>query len=168
MKHFKGFPRIATVVGVGFALCALLWWALAIPALVKYPTDASATPRYAGTFTVYVDQATMAPLAQPQTLPLTIERRIQAIDEQSGSSKVLVDETITQNAGPMNTTQHNVYVMDRSTLKNVADGRAVCVRPGERRRPFGLVPAQPAVRNERVLDLSRLQERDRHDLRHAR
>ena len=74
----------------------LLWWALAIPALVKYPTDAGATPRYAGTFTVYVDQATMAPLAQPQALPLTIERRIQAIDDQSGSSKVLVDETITQ------------------------------------------------------------------------
>ena len=101
MKHFKGFPRIAAVVGVGLALIALLWWALAIPALVKYPTDASATPRYAGTFTVYVDQATMAPLAQPQTLPLTIERHIQAIDEQSGSSKVLVDETITQKAGPM-------------------------------------------------------------------
>jgi hypothetical protein len=129
MKHFKGFPRIAAVVGVGLALVALLWWALAIPALVKYPTDASATPRYAGTFTVYVDQATMAPLAQPQTLPLTIERRIQAIDEQSGSSKVLVDETITQQAGPMNTTQHNVYVMDRSTLKNVADGRAYAFDP---------------------------------------
>ena len=125
MKPFKGLPRIAMGVGIGLALTALLWWTLAIPALVKYPTDASATPRYAGAFTVYVDQSTMAPLAMPQTVPLTIERHIQAIGQQSGSSEVLVDETIAQHAGSIvNTTQHNVYVMDRSTLQNVTDGRA--------------------------------------------
>ncbi len=43
---------------------------------------------------------------------------------------MLVDETITQHAGSLvNTTQHNVYVMDRSTLKNVADPRAYAFDP---------------------------------------
>jgi hypothetical protein len=112
-------------MGVGLAIIALLWWALAVPVLVKYPTDVDVTPRYEGTFTVFVDQSTFAPLASPQQVPLTIERHISAVDSQSGADKVLVDETITQRAGSIvDTTQHNVYVMDRATLKNVADDRA--------------------------------------------
>jgi hypothetical protein len=72
----------------------------------------------------------MAPLAVPQTVPLTIERHIQAVGAQSGSTKVLVDETISQHAGSIvNTEQHNVYAMDRSTLQNVADGRAYAFDP---------------------------------------
>lgn len=130
MERTKGFPRILAGVGIGLAVTALLWWTLAVPALVKYPTDVNVSPRYEGTFTVFVDQATFAPLATPQQLPLTIERHIQAIGDQSGSSKVLVDETITQHAGSVvNTTQHNVYVMDRSTLQNVADPRAYAFDP---------------------------------------
>jgi hypothetical protein len=130
MERTKGFPRVAAGIGIGLIVTAVLWWSLAVPALVKYPTDVNATPRYAGTFTVFVDPATAAPLATPQQLPLTIERHIQAIGDQSGSSTVLVDETITQKAGTLvNTTQHNVYVMDRTTLKNVADGRAYAFDP---------------------------------------
>lgn len=130
MDRTKGLPRIVAGVGMGLLVAALLWWTVAVPALVKYPTDVNASPRYGGTFTVFVDQATFAPLATPQELPLTVERHIQAIGDQSGSSTVLVDETIAQHAGSLvNATQHNVYVMDRSTLKNIADGRAYAFEP---------------------------------------
>jgi hypothetical protein len=130
MERTRGFPRIAAGIGVGLIVTAVLWWSLAVPALVKYPTDVNATPRYAGTFTVFVDPATAAPLSTPQQLPLTIERHIQAIGDQSGSSTVLVDETIIQKAGTLvNTTQHNVYVMDRSSVQNVADPRAYAFEP---------------------------------------
>lgn len=130
MHRSKGLPRIAAGVGIGFLVMALLWWAVAIPALVKYPTDVNASPRYEGTFTVFVDQSTFAPLATPQQLPFTVERHIQALGDQSGSSKVVVEETIVQHAGSVvNTTQKNVYVMDRSTLKNVADPRAYAFEP---------------------------------------
>jgi hypothetical protein len=130
METTKGLPRIVAGVGLGLLAMALLWWTVAVPALVKYPTDINATPRYEGTFSVFVDQGTFAPLASPQQLPLTVERHIQAIGDQSGADTVLVDETITQHAGSLvNTTQHNVYVMDRSTAKNIADSRAYAFDP---------------------------------------
>lgn len=129
MRRTHGFPRIAAGVGVGFLLVALLWWLIAIPALVKYPTDVDATPRYAGTFTQYVDAGTGAPLATPAQMPMTIERHIQAIGDQSGSSTVVIRETIVQKAGPLTLTQRNQYVMDRTTLKNLKDDRAYAYDP---------------------------------------
>jgi hypothetical protein len=96
-----------------------------IPTFVKYPTDLDASPRYEGTFSLLVDPATAAPLAQPVEMPLTVDRHIEAIGDESGSSQVLVRETISQRAGELvDVTQTNDYVMDRSTLKNVADDRA--------------------------------------------
>ena len=130
MQRSRGFPRIAGGLGVGLLITALLWWTFAVPALVKYPTDIHASPRYEGTFTVFVDQSTLAPLTTPQQLPLTVDRQLNALGDQSGSSKVVVDETIAEHAGSLvNTTQHNVYVMDRTTLKNVADPRAYAFDP---------------------------------------
>lgn len=130
MDRTKGLPRVLGAVGIGALVIALLWWLVAVPALVKYPTDVNASPRYDGTFTVYVDPATFAPLTTPTQLPLTVERHIQANSEQSGSTTVVVDETISQHAGDLvNTTQHNVYVMDRSTVANVADPRAYAFDP---------------------------------------
>ncbi len=130
MKSIQRRTKIAGVVGVVFVAAAVLWWAVAVPKLVKYPTDLDASPHYAGTFTVYVDPATTAPLATPLDLPLTVDRHIQAVGAQSGANRVVVDETITQHAGSLvNTTQHNVYVMDRSTLQNVADPRAYAFDP---------------------------------------
>jgi hypothetical protein len=44
--------------------------------LVKYPTDLDVTPRYDGSFTLFVDPTTAAPLAAPRELPVEIERRL--------------------------------------------------------------------------------------------
>lgn len=125
-----GFPRTALWASGAFLVAAALWVLVGIPTLVKYPTDLDVTPRYEGTFTVFVDPTTSAPLAEPLVLPLTVDRHIEAIADQSGSSQVLVEETIRMQAGDLiDTTQRNVYVMDRSTLENVADGRAHAFDP---------------------------------------
>jgi hypothetical protein len=119
------YPRTALWVSAVLAVAALVWMLVAVPALVKYPTDLDVSPRYAGTFTVLVDPATAAPLDEPMEMPLTVDRRIQSIGDESGSSRVFVRETIRQQAGDLiDVTQTNGYVMDRSTVENVADDRA--------------------------------------------
>jgi hypothetical protein len=119
------YPRTALWVAGGLAAAVVAWLVVGIPTFVKYPTDLDASPRYEGTFSLLVDPATAAPLAQPVEMPLTVDRHIEAIGDESGSSQVLVRETISQRAGELvDVTQTNDYVMDRSTLKNVADDRA--------------------------------------------
>lgn len=131
------YPRTALAAGAFFALAALVWLVVGVPTFVKYPTDLDATPRYEGTFTVLVDATTAAPLAEPMELPLTVERHIESLDGDtetagvsSGATRVVVRETIDLRAGDvLAATQVNQYVMDRSTLENVADDRAFAYDP---------------------------------------
>ena len=126
----RRFPRIALASAGGLVVAALLWWAFGVSALVKYPTDLDVNPRYEGTFSLHVDPTTAAPLATPLEQPLTIDRRIRAVGDESGADTVVVEETIAQKAGDfVDTTQTNVYVMDRRTLENVADDRAYAFDP---------------------------------------
>jgi Porin PorA len=130
MAGRRPFPRIAVALSGGLAVAALFWWAVGVPALVKYPTDLDVNPRYEGTFSVHVDPTTGAPLATPLELPLTVDRHIRAVGDESGAGTVVVEETIAQEAGDLvDTTQTNVYVMDRRTLKNVVDDRAYAFDP---------------------------------------
>jgi hypothetical protein len=123
-------PRIALALAGGLVVAALLWWTFGVSALVKYPTDIDVNPRYEGTFSLHVDPATGAPLATPLEQPLTIDRHIRAVGDESGADTVVVKETIAQKAGDIvDTTQTNVYVMDRRTLKNLADDRAYAFDP---------------------------------------
>jgi hypothetical protein len=126
----RRFKRTVLPVSVGLVAMALLWSTWAVPALVKYPTDLDVTPRYEGVFTLFVDQETGTPLATPIEAPLRIERHIRALDDESGASHVAVEETIVQTVGDtVAATQTNVYVMDRRTLRNVADDRAFAFDP---------------------------------------
>jgi hypothetical protein len=121
----------ATLIGTLFVVGAFVWWFVAPPLLVKYPTDVDVSPRYSGTFTMFANAETFAPLASPATVPLTIDRRIESIADESGASRVVVRETIRQRAGDLfDTTQQNQYVMNRRTLLNVADSRAYAFDPG--------------------------------------
>ena len=120
-------PRVWLTAGIGVAAVALLWLLIAPGQLVKYPKNLSISPQYAGTFTLFVDPQTAAPLAQAQAIPLTVDRKLQGHD--ATSSKVVMDETITQKAGPLTLVQNNAYVMDRKTLKNVKDDRAYAFSP---------------------------------------
>lgn len=141
MPPHDRFPRWA-LVGTAVLLAATVGWMLVgIPTFVKYPTDLDVAPRYEGTFTLFVDPATAAPLDTPTEVPLVVERRIRAIGDESGSSRVVVEETIDQQAGDLlDATQTNVYVMDRRTLENVADERAYSFVPSN------VVDRSPAFR----------------------
>ena len=124
------YPRPALWVGGAFAGAAVLWTVIGIPTVVRYPTDLDVRPRYAGTFSLLVDPATAAPLAKPVVLPLAVDRHIEAIGDESGSSRVVVRETIHEVAGGLlDVTQTNQYVMDRSSVENVADDRAFAFEP---------------------------------------
>src|SRR5918995_6608095 len=90
----RGYPRTAVWVGGGLTAAAVAWMTVGVPTVVKYPTDLDVAPRYEGTFRVLVDPATAAPLDEPIEMPLTVDRRIQAVGDESGSSRVLVRETI--------------------------------------------------------------------------
>ncbi|RPI08551.1 MAG: DUF3068 domain-containing protein, partial [Actinobacteria bacterium] len=128
--HRHRFPRPALVVAAVLAVAALLWMLVAVPALVKYPTDLDVDLRYTGTFTVLVNPTTAAPLAEPMVVPLTVDRHLEAVGDESGASLVVIRETIRQQAGDLfDVTQTNQYVMDRSTVKNVADDRAFAFEP---------------------------------------
>jgi hypothetical protein len=126
----RRLPVALGVLAGALLIAALVWLLVAVPLLVKYPSDVDASPAYEGTFTLFVNPASAAPLAQPVVLPLTVARHIQGVPDESTSSRVLVRETITQKAGTViDTTQTNAYVMDRSTVQNVADGRAYAFDP---------------------------------------
>jgi Porin PorA len=130
MARRRRFPRITFALAGGLVVAALLWWAFGVSALVKYPTDLDVNPRYEGTFSLHVDPTTAAPLATPLEQPLTIDRHIRAVGDESGADTVVVKETIVQKAGNLvDTTQTNVYVMDRKTLENLADDRAYAFDP---------------------------------------
>jgi hypothetical protein len=126
----RRFPTVVLPLSAGLVASALLWSVFAVPTFVKYPTDLDVTPRYEGTFTLFVDRTTAAPLATPLRVPLDIERHIRALDKESGSSRVVVEETISQRAGDLvDATQTNVYVMDRRSMQNVADDRSYAFDP---------------------------------------
>jgi Porin PorA len=130
MARRRRFPRITLALAGGLVVAAMLWWAFGVSALVKYPTDLDVNPRYEGTFSLHVDPTTAAPLATPLEQPLTIDRHIRAVGDESGADTVVVKETIAQKAGNLvDTTQTNVYVMDRKTLENLADDRAYAFDP---------------------------------------
>ena len=117
--------------GVGFLVVALLWLVFAVPALVRYPLTIDATPVYEGTFTLFVDAKTFAPLPTPQKLPLKVTRHIDALGSKSSWSNVVVSEKIDFNAGDGQflQSQDNQYVMNRRSIENVKDDRAYAFTP---------------------------------------
>jgi hypothetical protein len=124
------YPRPALWTAGVLAVAAAAWLLIGVPRVVKYPADVDARPGYEGTFTLLVNPTTAAPLDEPLALPLRVDRHIEGLPGQSSSSEAVVRETITQKAGQiMDTTQTNQYVMDRSTMLNVADDRAYAFEP---------------------------------------
>jgi hypothetical protein len=124
------YPPTALWFAGGFAVVAMVWMVVGIPSVVKYPTDLDVSPRYRGTFSLLVDPATAAPLEEPVVMPLTVDRHLEAIGDESGAAQVVVRETIHQVAGDLlDVTQTNQYVMDRSSLENVSDNRAYAFDP---------------------------------------
>jgi hypothetical protein len=106
-------------------VAAPMWRSHAIPALVRFPTDVDISPRYAGTFRLFVDPVTTAPLAEPATSDLAVRRRIHAIAEESSGDRVVVREDIAYDVeGFAPARAVHQYVMDRRSHANLDDPRA--------------------------------------------
>jgi hypothetical protein len=102
------------VSGALLLVVALLLEFVGLPAVIRFPLNTDQTAYYQGTFSEYVDQQTLLPLAHPLSLPLSISRSIQA---RSGSfSTVVVTEDDTIRPGPLTLHQDFQYVMNRRTM----------------------------------------------------
>jgi hypothetical protein len=125
-KRRRRWPAVIAIASGGLLLLAALGWrSVAVPALVKFPTDVDQRPQYEGTFTLFVDPATAAPLVEPTIAALTVDRHVEGLPDESGASRVVVRETITFDVeGLASATQVHQYAMDRRTNVNVADHRA--------------------------------------------
>jgi hypothetical protein len=112
------------VLGVAFAVVALLWKPLAAPPLTKIPTNVSGTIDLSGTYTAFVDQSTGAPLAAPKVVPLTIHRTLRGQPDLSSSDLVIVLEELATTIGGQPSTVRYQYALDRSTSVNVDNPNA--------------------------------------------
>jgi hypothetical protein len=115
------------LVGAGALLIALsaAWEQVAVPALVRFPTDVDQRVEFAGTAQLFLDPATMAPYEQPLLLPFHATRHIVAVGSESDRETVVLREENTVAVGELpESRQVHQYVMDRTSLANLADPRA--------------------------------------------
>jgi hypothetical protein len=122
--------RVLVAAGLVLVVAALLWRPVAVPLLVRFPTDLDQATRYEGTFTLYVDQETGVSLAEPVRLPLEIERRIRTVPGESGADTVVVQELVTFGVSGIDQHETHQYVMDRRSMQNQDDPRSWSYSPG--------------------------------------
>jgi hypothetical protein len=115
-------PRLSKVLLIVAAvpLVLLAGWARVIePALVKIPGDVNRTNNYSGTVTVFVDQKTTVDLPTPQESPMTILRTAKSVAGETGSTTTALNETDHISLLGQNAEQSYVFVLDRSSARNV-------------------------------------------------
>ena len=116
---------VLAVLGVLAFIGSFVWRSSVEPKLLKYPTDVDETPVYAGTVSLYLDPKTYAPLDPPLVVPLNVSRHIQALGDESSSTKVVLSEQIALSAeGQFSGNLDSQYVMNRKTMRNMKDDRA--------------------------------------------
>lgn len=119
--------KILIVLGIMLILAAILWWAIAVNAMVKLPSDVDVENKYQGEMTWYVDPVTHRPLpeGEEKKVPLEVTQKIVSLADEFDSSTGPLKETIETSIGGMpQPAQEFVYVLDRKTLENVKDDRA--------------------------------------------
>jgi hypothetical protein len=123
---------VVGIVGLVLVIGSFVWRGVAVPALVRFPTDLDVTPRYEGNVTLYIDPTTHLPLSQPRTFPLAVTRHIVADGAASTKDRVVVKEDLHLVAtGLFDFTQQHQYVMDRRSMQNVKDDRAWAFTPDD-------------------------------------
>ncbi len=116
--------KVLIVIGILLILAAILWWAIAVPGLVKFPDNLDLTLNYEGTETLYVNPQTGAslPTGQEISLPLQITNNFKSLKSEYTSSKAVVQETTTITVGGQSLgSVVSVYAFDRKTMKNLKD-----------------------------------------------
>jgi hypothetical protein len=115
-------PRLSKILLIVAAvpLVLLAGWARVIePALVKIPGDVNRTNNYSGTVTVFVDQKSTIDLPAPQESPMSILRTAKSVPGATGSTTTAINETDHISLLGQNAEQSYVFVLDRSSARNV-------------------------------------------------
>lgn len=121
--------QILSVIGLLLMVAAGVWRLAAPGALVKYPSDVNQTAVADGTFTLFLDPATTAPLREPQRFPLTIRRQLRVVE--TTGSRAVVQEDDRETIGPLPEIDFKQrYVLDRGTTRNVASPQAYAYTEG--------------------------------------
>ena len=127
--------RSALVVGgvaLLLAIAAALWTPVAVPRLVRLPSDFSTTVGTSGTFEAFVAPGSFARLASSASLPMTATLAVATTE--ADDDVVVIGTTLTQKVGdPSGPTQDlelkGQYVVDRRSAQNVDDPRAWSMTP---------------------------------------
>ncbi len=129
--------KILIALGIILILGAILWWAIAVNAMVKLPDDLDSSSAYEGEMTFFVNPVTQEPLAPGEEIkvPMSVKRDIAAVTEEFDSSRGVIGETlIIEVAGKQEPPggAASRFVLDRKNSENVADERAYDFAPGNR------------------------------------
>jgi hypothetical protein len=93
---------------------AVVFAVVGVPALVRLPLSTNQTVHYKGTFSLYVNQSTLEPLATPTVLPMTVSRQVRV---RSGNfSTAVITEQNTIRPGPLTYHQNFQYLINRRTM----------------------------------------------------
>jgi len=129
-RRHRRWPIALVAAGVVLIAASIVWRGVAVPALIRYPTDIDQTIRLEGTATLSVDPATMSPYSAPHTMALHIDRHVFAVGDESNHDTVVVREENTISAADLPTmVQVHQYVMDRATIANESDPGAYAYVP---------------------------------------
>lgn len=110
----RRWPPWLLGTGVALVVVAVAFALVGVPALVRFPLSTDVTVHYTGTFSLYVDQTTLAPLATPIHLPMTVDRRLEVKSGSFSTAVVTEDDTI--RPGPLVYHQDFEYLMNRRTM----------------------------------------------------
>jgi len=95
-------------------MAALVFFFVGVPALVRLPLTTDQTAYYTGTFTEYVNQQTLEPLARPLKVPMKIARAVKVRSGSFSTAVITEDDTIR----PATLTYHQdfQYLINRRTI----------------------------------------------------
>lgn len=120
---------VLVVIGVILVVAGAIWRPVVVPQFTTLPNSFSQTVQLSGTYTGYVNQATGAPLATPQRVPLTLTESVKSVPGESTSSVLVISETSASSMGPVTSTTVAQYALNRSTDKNVSSPHAYDLSP---------------------------------------
>jgi Porin PorA len=141
-------PRLAKTLLIIAAVPLVLlagWQRVIEPALVKIPGDVNRTNNYSGTVSVFVDQKSAIDLPAPQESPMSILRTAKSVPGSTGSATTSLRETDHISLLGQNVEQSYVFVLDRSSARNVFSEQSTAYGNNVNRRgayypnlPFGV------------------------------
>ncbi|MBV9411778.1 MAG: DUF3068 domain-containing protein [Acidimicrobiia bacterium] len=115
-------PRLSKILLIIAAVPLVLltgWQRVIEPALVKIPGDVNRTNNYSGKVTVFVDQKSTVDLPTPQESPMSILRTAKSVPGETGNTTTALNETDHISLLGQNAEQSYVFVLDRSSARNV-------------------------------------------------